>query len=128
MSSFTKPLEGRYLGNNRWKLTKPFEYYTQDGKDIIKVPIGFITDGASIPRIFVSITGGHWSGKFGSAAVIHDYLYSIQIFTRKKTDKIFLEAMKVLGVSWLKRKTMYYAVRIGARWIWQKHKRELNND
>ena len=122
MSSFTKPLKGEFLGNNRFELGETFVYYTEDGEDTIEVPVGFISDGASIPRIFWTIIGSPWSGKYAKAAVIHDFLYVRQFYTRKKSDLIFLEGMKVLGVSWWKRKAMYWAVRIASGIPWNKYK------
>lgn len=85
-----------------------FVYNSEDGKQII-VPNYINTDFASIPRAF------RWMitrvGKYGKAAVLHDYLCEYKIVPRKKADKLFLEAMKVLGVGWLKRRTMYFGVR-----------------
>ena len=128
-SSFTLPLVVTPLDDGRrWELVKPFEYHvgSEDSNEVIKVPKGFITDFASIPRIFWSIIGNPW-GQYGKAAVIHDYLYHTQIYTRSRSDRIFLEAMQVLGVSWWRRRTMWFAVRIGAGWIWKRHKKEIEN-
>lgn len=122
-SKFTSPLIVSPLTDGkRWKLIEPFSYYV-DKKDgiIITVPAGFISDGASIPRIFWSIIGSPWTGKYISAAILHDYLYYMKTFSREKSDLIFLEAMKILGVSKLKRKIIYYAVRAGGRFAWKKH-------
>ena len=101
-------------------LIKPFSYSVGNNKVIIEVPIGFITDGASIPKIAWSIIGSPMTGKYIYAAVLHDYCYFIKTFSRKKSDQIFLEAMEILGVSKLKRKIIYYAVRAGGRWAWKK--------
>ncbi len=124
MSSFTKhPDLKALLDGINWEVREPFEYRvgSEDSNEVIRIPKGFITDGASIPKIFWSIIGGPW-GKYGYAAVVHDYLYHTKKYTRKKSDQIFLEAMKVLGVSWWKRRIMYQAVR-WAGWIpWKKHK------
>lgn len=121
MSSFTKPLVVTPIDGIRWRLVKPFEYYIAepDGEKIV-VPEGFITDFASIPRFAWSIIGSPW-GKYGKAAVIHDYCYHRVMFTRKICDKIFLDAMKVLGVGWLKRHIMHRAVRLFAGRIWKKY-------
>lgn len=87
----------------------------------IKVPKGFITDGSSIPRAFWSIIE-HPFGQALEASVIHDYLYSRGLFSRKQCDRLFLEAMKELKVSPLKRWTMYQAVKMWA-WIgWNRHR------
>lgn len=78
----------------------------------ITVPAGFITDGASIPSIFWEFLSPY--GEYFAAALIHDFLYSKlnQKYTREESDKIFLEAMDRLGISWIKRHTIYRAVRM----------------
>ena len=126
MSSFTKPLIVTPMPDGKsWELVEPFEYYIDDpyGEKII-VPEGFRTDFASIPRFAWSIIGTPW-GKYGKAAVIHDWCYYKTLYTRKKCDKIFLEGMKTLGVGWLKRRTMWLAVRIGAGKIWRKYSQQV---
>ena len=112
MSSFTTPLIVEPINNRQWELIDEFSYYTNlfDKSTTIIVPKGFITDFASVPRFLWSIFPP-WD-KYGKAAVLHDYLYSYQIFERKICDRIFYEAMTVLGVPWWKRKVMYLAVRV----------------
>jgi hypothetical protein len=80
--------------------------------DLIVVPGGFKTDFASIPRIFTPIHPK--DGKHRLAAVVHDYLCRLEGFPRKLADKIFYEAMIVLGVRKTRRMAFYIAVRIGA--------------
>lgn len=124
MSSFTDDLIVKHLDGNRWELMREFSYYISD-KDkgqIILVPKGFTTDFASIPRLFWTLIG-HPTGKYGKAAIIHDYLYHIQTKTRSQTDRIFYEAMRVLKVSFIKRWLMYHYVKT-LGWIpWGMHKR-----
>ena len=112
MSSFTKPLIVKPLDSRKWELIEEFEYYTDVFKErtSIKVPKGFITDFASTPRILWSVFPP-W-GKYGKAAVLHDYLYQTAMFDRKTCDLIFKEAMDVLGVGKIKRELMYLAVRL----------------
>ena len=121
---FPLPLKGVYVGGGRWKLTAPFEYHSEK-YGIIKVPSFLISDGASIPKPFYSLIGGRWTGKYVEASIIHDFLYFKQIYSRRKSDLIFLEAMKVLKVSRWKRKVMYYAVRGGAYFIWKRRVKQL---
>ena len=119
---FPLPLSGEYVGTGQWRLTKPFEYVNPP--ILVSVAVGFITDGASIPRFAWFLIGSPWSGKYARAAVIHDYLYHIQMYSRKKSDRIFLEGMKILGVIWWKRWLMHRCVRI-AGWIpWGKKREE----
>jgi hypothetical protein len=97
-------------GDSRvFRLAKRFRYREYE------VPDGFLTDGASIPRLFWSIL--YPFGPYFPAALPHDYFYSPESdhlnLTRKQADLIFLQAMKDVGVDWLTRHTIYRAVRIG---------------
>lgn len=123
MSSFTEPLTVTKIDKRLWKVAKAFTYFigTKNSNEYVTVPKGTITDFASVPRIFWSIFPP--DGTYTQAAVLHDYLYKVQIYTRSKSDRIFLESMKVLGVSWWRRRTMWLAVRLFA-WIpWNRYKR-----
>lgn len=99
-------------------------YITEKGV-IHTVPIGFETDGASIPKIFWSWIGSPFTGLYRRAALIHDFLYATQTTKRLYADRVFLEAMKHLRVSWWKRNIMYRAVRLGASGIWKRHAKRL---
>ena len=112
MSQFTTELNVRPLSDGvHWVLLDEFGYDVGflGSDDTITAPAGFITDFASIPKIAWSIIGGPW-GKYGKAAVIHDYLFATQQKSWRETNQIFLEGMQVLGVSWLKRTIMYSMV------------------
>ena len=130
MSSFTKhpPLQPLSDGIH-WQVVEDFEYHVgkEESNDVVKVPAGFITDGASIPKIFWSIIGGPW-GKYGYAAILHDFCYSTQTRTRLASDKIFLEAMKVLQVNIFKRLIMYRAVRIASFIPWNKRAKQIKKE
>lgn len=123
MSSFTKPLRIEYMNGKMFKLIESFEYHVgnENSLEIIIVPEGFITDFASIPRLFWTLIGSP-AGEYGKAAVIHDYLYSTQQYSRKKSDFIFYEAMGVLNVSTWKRWIMYKYVRFLGWFPWNKYK------
>ncbi len=118
MSSFTKPLIVEKIGPNKWRLHAPFEYRIEGSTTLIEVPVGFVTDFASIPKAFWSILPP--AGRYAAAAVIHDYLYKNHRYTRKRSDQIFLGAMKVLGVNWIVRRIMYQAVRWFGSNSWKK--------
>ena len=116
MSKFTKPLIVSPLPDGKmWKLIEPFSYYVGKKCDAlygitIEVPAGFLTDFASIPRIFWSILG-HPMGRYAAAAVLHDFTYHTGIFPRKQCDKIFRQSMQVLKVPFWKCQIIYSAVR-----------------
>ncbi|EAM9430675.1 phage tail protein [Salmonella enterica] len=109
MSRFTTPAILEMLGHYNWRVHEPFAFYLCDDDDVIEVPAGFITDLATIPRIFWILLPP--DGKYAKAAIIHDYLYDNALRTKKEADKIFLDGMMVLGVPRWKRIIMYYAVR-----------------
>ena len=127
MSEFTDKLVVTPMPDGKhWELLKPFRYYVgeENSDEVIYVPSGFRTDFASIPRPFWSLIGAPW-GKYGAAAVVHDWCYfrGILLYTRKRADEIFYEAMGVLGVPEWKRRTMYVAIRIFGGWGWRCHRR-----
>lgn len=101
----------RSLGDMRFQLI--FEYIYKTKSYLILVPAGFITDFASIPKIFHSLILPY--GKHTAASVIHDWLYSEKCyykFTRLEADRMFLEIMHENGVNFFQAYLMYIAVRI----------------
>jgi len=107
------------IGSRLWELHVPLEYRVggADSTEIITVPKGFKTDFASIPQIFWSLAPP--DGKYTGAAIVHDYLYQKKVYSRKRSDQIFLEAMKVQKVSWWRRRLMYRAVRLFGWLAWK---------
>ncbi|MHA1809343.1 MAG: DUF1353 domain-containing protein [Candidatus Heimdallarchaeaceae archaeon] len=122
MSSFTDNLLLEQLGGDEWRTKRDLVFYS--GDVIYTVPSGFKTDLASIPRIFWSLIG-HPAGEYSAAAVLHDWLYSVQIESREKSDKLLLEGMEVLEVKKYKRYLIYWAVRIGGWKAWNKYSKKL---
>ena len=123
MSRFTESLVVTPLPDGRtWIILYDFGYEIGDegSGDVINVPIGFHTDFASIPRPLWAIFP-RW-GKYGNAAVIHDYLYWEQSHNRKESDDILLEGMVVLEVGYFTRYAIYWAVRLGGWWAWRRNK------
>lgn len=112
MSRFTTPLIGYFDdAMEKFTTTEEFDYHvgTYPSSDIIKVPSGFVTDFASVPKIIQWLIHPH--GRYGKAAVLHDYLYENAIKSKAYADNVFYEAMGVLGVSQPKRWVMYQAVK-----------------
>lgn len=129
MSYFVCPLVIKQINRNTWKVVHSFSYVHESGNMVEKigVPGGFVTDGASIPRLLWTVVG-HPLGKYAQAAVLHDYLYYRNMYTRKKCDNIFLDGMKTLKVNYIKRYAMYYAVR-AISWIpWNYYRRQNSSN
>lgn len=112
MSSFTTPIRVEYIDGDRWRLLETFAYHvgSEDSQDVIVVPAGFVTDFASIPRIFWALYPP--TGPWAAAAVIHDYLYAEAKRPREECDQIFFEGMAVLGVPFVRRHMMHRLVRM----------------
>jgi hypothetical protein len=99
-----------------WTLTSPLIWTGSQG-DTFTVPVGFVTDFATVPRFL------HWLvlpyGAYTRAAVLHDYLIEERInhpdpdmrVPSRDVDGIFRKVMEELGVPWTKRWTMWAAVR-----------------
>lgn len=105
---FRDPLILEYIDGSNWRLQEAFTYQSEH-VGLISVPRGFVTDFASIPRFFWRILPP--TGKYGKAAVVHDWLYRSKRVERKVADLVFLEAMTDLGVPAWQRNVMYAAVR-----------------
>ena len=120
MSRFTDILMVSPLADGKtWVTMREFGYDIgkEGSENSIDVPIGFMTDFASIPRPLWAFLP-RW-GKYGNAAVIHDYCYWDQSRSRKESDLIFREAMEVLKVPPFKIRLMYYAVKLFGSFAWR---------
>lgn len=106
-----------------WELTRSFEV-TWKGHEfplanpmVFTVDAGFMTDLASIPRAFRSIIPQ--VGRHIQPSIAHDWCYESKTnLTRAEADLLFLDGMKAVGVSWLKRRAMYAAVRAFGWTLW----------
>ena len=125
MSSFTSKL---YITKTDKpgvdKLTRSFKFYLGnenarkiDGMEI-KVPRGFETNYASIPRWLWSVIGHPSSGKWDKAAVLHDYLYAIKILPKFTADAVFYDAMRIRGVKKWRAALFWLAVFLFGKEAW----------
>lgn len=106
-----------WLGDGRsMRLTSPFAFI-QAGGTPWPVPAGSVVDGASIPRVFWSLIGGPFEGRYRDASIVHDHFCVTRDRPWPQTHRVFYDAMICSGVAPLKAKVMYYAVyRFGPRW------------
>ncbi len=110
--------------NTFFPTAQPLEFVDARGK-IWVAPESTLTDGASIPPIFVPIIGFPNSPEFANAAVLHDAYCGIgnergqryHSTTWQKTHRMFYDALRVGGTSEIKSKIMFAAVYLGGpRW------------
>jgi len=123
MSQFTTPCRVEVIGKNLFKIIEPFEYHvgTYPSEEIISVPVNFITDFASVPRIFWPIISP--IDEHAKAAVIHDWMYKYNYAKKSRCEEIFNEAMKVLDVPDWKRICIYWSVYTFGWYTWIRYRR-----
>ena len=88
----------------------------------IVVPVGFLTDFASIPRPFWWLIKPDDPG-IAKAAVLHDFLYQ-QAVGKMLSDAIFWEAMGILGCPNWKRNLCWIGLFFGGWPTWLRYRRE----
>ena len=99
------------VGSYQWQVCQHgWQVQLSNGYDII-VARGFVTDLASVPRIFWPIVPPY--GKHLEASILHDFLCR-NGWPRKTADREFLHAMKRAGVKRWRRMLMFWAVRAWA--------------
>lgn len=91
-------------------LLEPFTYTARSG-EVITVPVGAESDGASTPKsIWMSLPP---FGLYWPAAYLHDYLYRCTDRPKNECDGLLSEAMQVLGVNETERILIYEGVHYG---------------
>lgn len=96
-----------------WTPTAPAEVANYPA---IRVPVGFVTDFASIPRVLWSVLPP--DGQYAYAAVVHDYLYWEQYLSREKSDDILKFLMADFKVPSEQAWAVYNGVRLGGQFAW----------
>lgn len=88
----------------------------------IRVPAGYVTDGASVPRLAWAYMPP--DGLHRAASVIHDWLYDqrgvtwFKKFTRQETDLLFHKILRLSGVGKIRAYIAFAAVRAGGWTYW----------
>lgn len=87
----------------------------------VTVPIGFVTDFASIPRLFWTLLRP--DGAYTYPAIIHDYLYWTQSTTRESADEVFRLAMEDFAIDRPTADAIHAAVRALGGSAWNANRR-----
>jgi hypothetical protein len=123
MAHFCKQAEFEQMPDGRhWRLTDWFAFWTS-ATGSIAVPKGFVTDMASVPKLFWNILPPF--GRYTDAAVLHDYLYRTQVYPRATCDRLLLQAMKASRVKWWQRTIIYLNVRWFGGIAWRDDSRRI---
>jgi len=125
---FPLPLDLREIGEGKWQLLRDY-IYQDDECGTIKVPKGFITDLYSIPKIVRSIVSKIQNAN--GSAVIHDYLYTSQLFGKdgkQKADNVLLRAMvnHWCPVGWWSRKKIMLGLKVGGYFVYKNKSKKHN--
>jgi hypothetical protein len=108
-------------GRGDWSVVEPLIYVADSGVTYT-VPIGFVTDFASVPRIPLIFDA--FGDRANLAATLHDYLYtkgpngSHPVPDRETADGLLREAAIAQGVSTVVADVLYAGVRAGGESHW----------
>jgi len=114
----------KYVGTKEypydWEIQQKIVVELSNGV-ILKVPIGYVTDFASVPRWLWSLISPQGVST-NLASIIHDYLYTEHPYDRKFADKEFLLWLNYLSCKHkLRNRLMYVALRIFGKPRWEKY-------
>lgn len=124
---FPSPLRLEEVDSRRWKVLEDFLFVDGVGRTW-RVPAGFVTDLASVPRALWGLYPPF--GSYEDAAVVHDFMYTYQSTLSPEVDKGFaddhlMQGMVARGTGWLTRHAVYWGVKVGGGPAWRGHKADL---
>ncbi|MGE5057628.1 MAG: DUF1353 domain-containing protein [Betaproteobacteria bacterium] len=110
-----------FVDGRNWIVREQLTYRIGISQDSLTVPVGFVTDLASIPPALQSFI--QQNGPYLLPAVVHDYLYWKQTCTRDQSDQILLLAMIEHAVPEAQRFAIYQAVHFAGMFAWDENAR-----
>ena len=116
------PLQVSRFADPIYFLLQPITWKPNPGQEhfqSVTVPRGFVTDFASIPRVFWSALRP--DGRYTWPAIVHDYLYWTQTTSKEQADTIFKFGMEDLGVGTVTSTGIYEAVHLFGKQAWDKN-------
>ncbi len=118
---YRKNITDKWDGKN-WIVTSGLEINVEVCGKIyrISIPKNFITDFGSVPKIVWNLISPYDAGE---AAILHDFLYKFQIFSKRISDRLFLKGMKVLKVGFIKRNICHNAVCFAGQSTWNGYRK-----
>lgn len=102
-----------------WAVASPLVWF--DGVLGFTVPVGALTDLASIPRILWNIPALDPDGESRSAAVAHDWLYRTHQLSRSDADDFLRKAIIARGGNAYTARMFWAGVRLGGSGPYNAH-------
>jgi len=93
----------------------------QSGFNPVTAPVRFVTDFASIPRLFWSLLPP--DGRYTYPAIIHDYLYWSQTTSKSDADEILRLAMEDFDIHKAVVTTIFEGVKFGGAAAWEENRK-----
>jgi len=106
------------------ELLEDFGFFSLRTGKLYIAKVGFIFDGASIPKWAWSLIGHPLSSFYIRSALIHDLLYVAELESREICDLIFRDMLEADRVKRWKINPMYAAVYVGGGFVWDDHERK----
>jgi hypothetical protein len=126
MNGFLNNPAFRVIGKNQNQLESDL-IYASDSGELYVVPANFVTDWASIPRVFWLVCSPLDEARL--AGTLHDWLYSLKgeapyNLSRKECDDLFKEALKydIPPSPYWRRVVMWACLRIFGSFAWKNKK------
>jgi hypothetical protein len=107
----------QYINGSKWQTRSALTFVAKGRR--FRIPCGFVTDFASVPRLLWNVLSPFDAGL---ASVAHDWLYKTGRLSRQESDAIFLQLMLDGDVNTVKARLMYLGVRIGGWLPWGRYR------
>lgn len=119
------PFVRAFADGTNWMLQSPLIHEIRKNSPyLVIVPRGFVTDFVSIPKPLQLLRGLlPTTERYGTAALVHDYLYWTQDCTREQADNIMAIAMMDAGVPLLERRIIHEGVKQFGQAGWDENKK-----
>ena len=106
--------------SGQWILAVAWVCELSDGRGLLVHPMAR-SDGASIPRFLWSVFSPRYDASSFPAAFCHDMLYQSELVTRSQADAEFHRLLGLFGVSPIKARLYWIAVRWFGGFVWARH-------
>ena len=94
---------------------EPFPLTIDDGQNTYVVPVGFVSDGMSVPRFLWGFLAAPDDPVVLPPSLSHDWLYYKHVCTRREADMWYFKALRYNGYPLWKSVLTYIGVRLFGR-------------